>query len=188
MSENNTFQHDDYKNSLKRRKKRIWITVLISVFVLCAAVLIGVLWVKESAKAEKDRWNLGETKSYSYTYTGKNDDWTAEYLIDGSGGWTKTNGSYSYIGSYHSVLILSFVKDISEIPSVRSLIISYEDKNGGGTLHETFDKTTAVSSSYTLADDTHDGSYIYAEGDVFSVTINLDGQTQTIELKQAQQK
>ena len=185
MPENDALQQDDSKYIVKRRKRRIWITVLISVSVLCAAVIICVLWMTGSANKEKDRWNLGETKSYSYTNTGENDDWSAVYQIDGSGGWTKSDDMYSYEGSYHSILTLSFTKDISEIPSVRSRIISYEVKNGRGRINRSCDQNTALQGTYKLVDDTHDGSFIYAAGDVFSVTINLDGQEQTIKLTEA---
>lgn len=185
MPENDDLQQEEGKNIVNRRNRKIWITVLISVSVLCAAVIICVIWMTGTANTERDRWNTGETKSYSYMYTGGNEDWSAVYRIDGSGGWTKTNDTYAYDGSYHSVLTLSFTKNISEIPSVRSLIISYKDKNGSGTINERYDQNTALQGTYTLVDETSDGCCIYAVGDVFSVTMNLDGKVQTIELTEA---
>lgn len=124
-----------------------------------------------------------DAAAYSYTYAGENEEWTAEYVIAGLGEWTNTDDTLGYNGSYDTLLKISFKGDPAELPSIRHLIISYKLKDGYGTLDETYDEYSGARSSYSTSSGSS-GMYIYSKGDVFTVTINLDGSEQTIDLNE----
>lgn len=166
------------------RTRRICLAALISVSIICTAILIIALISGGSKNPPKDASNSGDANAYSYTYSGENDEWTAEYEITGAGEWTNTDDTLGYDGSYNTLLTISFKKDLTELPSVRHLIISYKLKNGGGTLDEAYEEDRTVLSTYSLSSNSN-SMYIYAKGDVFTVTINLDGTEQSIELHEA---
>lgn len=176
--------NDDFSsqgNENNNRTRKIYIGALAAVSILCVAVLIFALISGGSKNPSEDPSNSGDTDAYSYTYAGENDEWAAEYAITGAGEWTNTDDTLGYDGSYNTLLTISFKKDLSELPSIRHLIISYKLKNGAGTLDETYDEDETLRSSYSLSGGST-SMYIYAKGDVFTVTINLDGVEQTIEL------
>jgi len=163
-----------------KRVRKICIAVLIAVSVFCAAVLAFAL-VSGRHGDTADGQNSGDTDGYSYRYAGENDEWTAEYVIAGAGEWTNKDDTLGYDGSYNTLLTVSFKGDLTELPSIRHLIISYKLKNEGGTLDETYDEDSGAHSSYSESSDLN-GMYIYSKDDVFTVTINPDGKEQIIKL------
>jgi len=178
MQDDFSMQGNENNNN---RTRKILIVALAAVSLICTAILVVALISGGSNNSPDDPSNSGDTEAYSYTYAGENDEWAAEYAITGAGEWTNKDDTLGYDGSYSTILTISFKKDLKELPSVRHLIISYKLKNGGGTQDETYDEKSTVRSSYSQSSGSS-GMYIYAKGDVFTVTINLDGAEQTIEL------
>jgi len=163
-----------------KRPRILWISAILSTVVIAAGIIIYLV-MSGSSQTSEDQWKLGEIESYSYTYEGQNDEWTARYQIDGSGGWTKTDDTLGYDGAYEGVMTLSYRKDLSDLASVHHAVIIYELYQGFGKLDQTYIGTD-IRGILTLADGSHEGSFIYIKGDTYSVTLNLDGQEQTLTL------
>lgn len=174
-----SMQGDENNN----RTRKIYIGALAAISILCVVVLVIMLLIGESKNPSEDESNSGDAEAYSYTYAGENDEWAAEYAITGAGDWTNTDDTLGYDGSYSTLLTISFKKDLKELPSIHHLIISYKLKDGFGMQDETYEEDRTVLSTYSKSSDST-GMYIYVEGDVFTVTINLDGVEQSIELRE----
>jgi hypothetical protein len=124
-----------------------------------------------------------EVIKHNYTYKGENELWTAEYKVNGIGKFTKKDGITDYKSNSDEVLTITYKKELSEIASVKHLEISYESSAGGGTLTNNYDKNNPLSQkTYTLKSSCVGGA-IETKDEIIKVNINLDGKTQTIELK-----
>ena len=174
------FPEQENKNN-RKRVRIIYITVLIAVSVFCAALLAFMYVSGRYGNAPDGQKNSGDTDIYRYTYAGGNDEWTAKFEIAGTEKWTNKNNLLGYDGSYDTLLTVSFKGDLTELSSVRHLIISYKMGNQGGTIDQTYDEGSGARSSYSESSSSG-GAYLYSEGDVYIVTINLDGIEQTIGL------
>lgn len=86
----------------------------------------------------------------------------------------------------NKTLIVTYNKDISELSSVKHIEISYGDTVlKGKPLIEDYNNGSHARKTYTLKSHTT-GSAIESGDDIIKVTINIDNQIQTIELKNEQ--
>jgi hypothetical protein len=120
--------------------------------------------------------------NHNYTYKGENEFWAAEYNVNGEGTFTEKDGKTEYESISDTVLTVTYKKDLSGLSSVKHLEISYESSAGGGSLTESYDSNNPLDKkTYTLKSG-GTGTAIENKDEIIKVNINVDGETQTIEL------
>jgi hypothetical protein len=124
-----------------------------------------------------------EVTSHNYIFKGESDLWTAEYKVDGTDSWSKVEGKLHYESEATKVLTVTYKGDVSELHSVKHLEITYDTGTGGGKLTEDHDSDAPLSQKVFTFRSGGKGQLIPDKDEVIKVTINLDGDVQTIELK-----
>jgi len=95
-------------------------------------------------------------------------------------------GKSTFDSDLNKTLIVTYKSDISQLSSVKHLEISYEDiPFKGKTFKEDFNNDSHARKTYTLKSHTT-GSSVETGDSIIKVTINIDNQIQTIELKNEQ--
>lgn len=122
-----------------------------------------------------------EVIKHNYTYKGENELWTAEYVMNGTGTFTKKDGTLHYESNSNKILTVTYKKDISQLSSVKHLEISYESSVGGGKKAEDYNDGPPKEKTYTIK--SGGTGAIENKDEVIKVNINIDGKIQTIELK-----
>lgn len=123
-----------------------------------------------------------EVLEHNYIYKGENGFWTAEYKVNGTGIFTKNNGRTEYENHCDKVFTITYKEDISKLASVKHLEISYKSGVSGGNITEDYTDGLKAEKTYNMKSSSSGGA-IENEDDVIEVSINLDGETQTFELK-----
>lgn len=118
---------------------------------------------------------------YDYTYRGENEFWSAEYKINGTSTFTEKDNKTSYEENGSRILTVTYKGDISELSSVKHLEISYKNRRLG---YDFDDNESLNQKTFTLKSN-YLGT-VEGKDEILKVYINLDGKTQTIELKNEQ--
>lgn len=126
-----------------------------------------------------------EVIKHNYTYKGENEFWIAEYKVNGTGTFTKKDNKTSYESKCSEVFTVTYKKDLSELSSLKHIEISYKSSARGGKITEDYDDGSSPQKTYTM-NSGGTGGAIENKDEVIEVTINLDGNIQTIELKNEQ--
>lgn len=122
-----------------------------------------------------------EVIEHHYTYFGENDLWSAECKIDATVELFKVDDVLNAKTYKERILTVAYKKDILDLYKVKKLNISYNTSTGGSSLEEEFDDNSPTENTYTLKSSST-GTAIENEDETIQVTINIDGQIQTIEL------
>ena len=125
-------------------------------------------------------WNR-EVIEHHYIYFGENDLWSAEYKVDATVTFFKKDGVLNAETYKECILTVMYKEDISDLSKVKNLIISYNSSAGNGSISEEFDSQPPTENIYTLKSRST-GSAITNADESIPVTINIDGEIQTIEL------
>jgi hypothetical protein len=120
----------------------------------------------------------------NYIYKGENDLWIAEYKVNGTKTITEKKDKSEYKSEADNTLTVTYKKDVSELSSVKHLEISYKSTAGSGKITKNFDDNTPREKTYTFKAG-GSGAATVSKDEVIKVDINVDGKTQTIELKNA---
>ncbi len=124
-----------------------------------------------------------EVENYNYLYKGENASWTAEYAVNGTGIWTKTNGKLHYDNDIEKVFTITYKGNISELANVRHLEIAYETTAGGGRQTEDYDSSNPISEKTFKFRSRSQGVAVGRKDQTIKVTITLDNDVQSLELK-----
>ncbi len=123
-----------------------------------------------------------EVIRHHYVYTGENENWTAEYKVDGTGTFTKKDDKLEYKSNSEKKLTVTYKKDLSELSTVNHLEISYKSSAGAGKL--TFDSEgDQINQKSFILSGASSGGAIEDSEETIITTITLDGKTEIIELK-----
>ncbi len=126
--------------------------------------------------------NMDVTR-HNYIFRGESELWTAEYKVDGTDSWSKVDGKLHYESEATKVLTVIYKGDVSELYSVKYLEISYDTGTGGGKLTEDHDNDAPLSQKVFTFRSEGKGELMPDKDEAIKVTINLDGDVQTIDLK-----
>ncbi|WP_333886885.1 hypothetical protein [Clostridium sp.] len=113
-----------------------------------------------------------------YIYKGENDVWIAKYSVDVTGTWDKKDNKLHYEGNSNDTLTVTYKKNVSQLSSAKHLKISYKSSVGSGSIEQDSPK----EKTYTMTSGSTTG-IIEDKDEVIKVNVNLDGNIQTIELK-----
>ncbi|WP_027624924.1 hypothetical protein [Clostridium lundense] len=122
---------------------------------------------------------------YNYNYKGENNLWTAEYKVNGTSTFIEQGNKIYYDSDSKSTLIVTYKKDLSDLSSIKHLVISYESSAGNGNLNLKFDHYPPNKKTYMI-ESGGTGRALENTNEIIKVTINIDGKAQTIKLKNVQ--
>lgn len=122
-----------------------------------------------------------DVKKHHYIFKGENDNWTIVYEVNANETFFKKDGTLHYKNKSNATFTATCKKDSSDLASKKNIEISYKNSVGGGKLNEEIDqanpqKTFSMQTSST-------GGALVNEDELIEVNINIDGDVQTIELK-----
>lgn len=123
-----------------------------------------------------------EVINHNYTYKGENEFWDAEYNVNAIGTFTEKDNKTSYESESSKVLTVTYKRDLSELSSVEHLEISYKSSVQAGSITEDYDNESPLEKTYAIKSSSTNGA-IENKDEVIKVTINIDGNVQTIDLK-----
>ena len=124
-----------------------------------------------------------EVINHNYVYKGENEFWNAELKLNGIGVFTEKKNITSYESNCDKILTVTYKKELSELPSIKRLEISYKSSVGAGKLTEDYDDWHVLEDkTYTLKSSSKNGA-IENKNEVIEVVINIDGNIETIQLK-----
>ncbi|KLU61563.1 hypothetical protein CEB3_c19950 [Peptococcaceae bacterium CEB3] len=130
--------------------------------------------------------NRKEILNINYTFKGENKFWVAELQVKGIGIVNKNIfGTINFDSNLNKTLIVTYKKDIAQLSSVKYLQISYKEDDylpKGEKLVEHYDNGSHARKTYVLKSHTT-GPAVETGDSIITVTINIDNQIQTIELK-----
>lgn len=117
---------------------------------------------------------------HSFVFKGENEDWTVIYEVDVYETSYEKDGMTFYENESKKTLTATYKKDVSDFASNNNIEISYTSPLGEGKLTEVIDKKNP-KKTYSMKSASTNGSLVNGD-EVIEVTINIDGNKQTIEL------
>lgn len=118
---------------------------------------------------------------HHYTYRGENDLWQAEYKVDSRVTLSDDKGKITGSGDKESVLTVTYKNKLEDLAKVKHLDISFESSISAGAMEQKFDEEPPCETVYVLKLRTT-GMEVENEEETIPVTIDVDGNVQTIEL------
>ncbi|MDF2556980.1 MAG: hypothetical protein K0R71_808 [Bacillales bacterium] len=126
-------------------------------------------------------WNAKkDTTIINQVYSGKNENWTAQFEVTGTETFKDKDGTLSYENDIKKVLKVNYKGDLSQLNSSRHIDISYKSSAGGGSNSGDIDGRL-TSTSFTLKSSGQNCAFENKD-EIIEVSINLDGKIQRIEL------
>lgn len=122
-----------------------------------------------------------DVKKHHYVFKGENDYWTIVYEVNANETFFKKDGKLHYDSKSNETFTATYKKDLSDLASNENIEISYKSSVGGGKLTEEIDKVNPKKIFSMKSGST--GGALENEDEVIEVNINIDGNIQTIELK-----
>lgn len=119
---------------------------------------------------------------HEYTFKGESKSWIAEYKISGEEIFGEKNKRVDYTSRCDKLLTVTYKNDLSELDSIKHIEISYKSSSSEGKISEDYDDDIRPSQTYTNKSSSGNGS-IENKEETINVTINIDGNVETIKLK-----
>jgi len=124
-----------------------------------------------------------DVTNYKYTYTGENEQWNVVYKVNESVTFTNEDNILDAETEAKNVLTITYKGNLTDLSSVKHTEISYECSTEGGKRVEDYSEGESISSkTFTLISGGKNGA-LHSGDEIITVTINIDGDTQTLELK-----
>lgn len=124
-----------------------------------------------------------DVTNYKYTYTGENELWNAEYKVKETVTFTNKDNTLHAETEAKNVLVITYKGNLTDLSSVKHTEISYDCSTEGGKRSEDYSDGESISSkTFTLISGGKNGALHNAD-EIITVTIKIDGDTQTLELK-----
>lgn len=137
---------------------------------------VAIIFTIVSCSADK------EVTKHQYTFQGENEDWTSQFNVDGKEVFYKEDGVLKYDSEAEKLFTLKYKHDLADLASIKSIKVSYKHRAGGGSFSETYnDEDTERKGTFTMKSGGKGGT-IVKENEVIQVEINIDGETQKMDL------
>ena len=115
-----------------------------------------------------------------FIFTGENDSWSAVYVHNTMGWFTQSTYGLGFRSKGNDYLTVTYKKDLSNLADVKQFKLSYQLDSSSG-----YDSMDGPPGTKNFTFQGASGSLIRQDA-VYTVTVNLDGSMQTIELKNNQ--
>lgn len=127
-----------------------------------------------------------DVTKYNYTYKGENELWSVEYKVNCTVKSTYKDGELDIESASTNVLIVTYRGELSDLSSVRHMEIAYESGTHSGKKVSDYEVGDSISSNIFTMKSGGRNNAIPIENDIVRVTINIDGDTKTLVLKNNQ--
>lgn len=121
---------------------------------------------------------------HNYYFYGENDDWLAGLEYDAKEVFTKKkDGALEYDCEDKEKFVATYKGDLSDLANINHIEIGYESKTGGSKFTSDYEEGDGPKGlSFTLSGGGKGGALLQKD-EIITVTINLDGDIQTLEIK-----
>ncbi len=126
-----------------------------------------------------------DVTKYNYTYKGENDSWSAVYQTAGTVTFTEKKGKLDKERESNEELLLTYKGELTDLSSVRHMEILYETSTGKEKRVTDYETGESIQSKTFSLKSSGKGSAIPIENDIIKVTITLDDDVQSFELKES---
>lgn len=120
--------------------------------------------------------------NHNYAFKGENELWIAEYNINGTQEFIEKDGSTNFKSECQKEFSITYKNDISELSSIKNIVISYTSSTSKGEIVEDYKDGTQAEKTYEIQSSATGGA-IENKDDIIEVTVNIDGNIETFELK-----
>lgn len=128
---------------------------------------------------------VNENYENNYTFQGENDRWEAEFIYKETVTLNDKDDNTDVTTKDNELLTVTYKGELTDLSNVKHLEIAYESDIDSGRLVKDYDEGESISTKTFTIPSSGSGSPIIDENAVIKVTINLDGEEETIELKNA---
>lgn len=118
---------------------------------------------------------------HHYVFKGENDYWTVVYEVNTKATFYKNDGRLHCDIKSNNEFTATYKKELSDFSSKKNIEIGYKSITGEAKLSNEIDHTNP-QRTYSMKSSSTGGALEKAD-DVIEVTINMDGNIQTIELR-----
>lgn len=118
-----------------------------------------------------------------YSYLGENEDWKVELKLQAQEVFYNkgSSGSLQYDNKVNKTFTATYKHDLSELSSIKNLVISYDSSVGSGSINEDYIDTPPTEKTFSFTSG-GSGVAIQDKNEIIKANITIDGVTQTIEL------
>lgn len=128
---------------------------------------------------------VNENYENNVTFRGENDRWEAEFIYKETVTLNDKDDNTDVTTKDNELLTVTYKGELTDLSNVKHLETSYESDIDSGRLVKDYDEGESISTKTFTIPSSGSGSPIIDENAVIKVTINLDGEEETIELKNA---
>lgn len=122
-----------------------------------------------------------DVSTRNYVFEGENEEWTGEFEFNAIEVFTEKDGKLDYENKSNDKLTITYKGELAELASVKHIEISYQANSSAGSMASEYNDGPPTNTTFTLAGGGGNSALI-SEDEVITVTVNLDGETQTFEL------
>lgn len=119
---------------------------------------------------------------HNYTFKGENECWDVKYTVDATEIFTKKKNILGYDCNSDKLFTIAYKKELSDLSSIKNLKVSYKSHAESGSISEEYNDGPPTEKTYTIKTGGK-GRAIEGKDEVIKVTIDIDGNIQTINLK-----
>ncbi len=141
-------------------KKRIILVIMVALI-----AVVGYSWNRDVIR-------------HNLVYRGESDSWSAEYRVKGKWIFTEVDDRTEFDSYVDGVLIITYEQEVETAPKVEHLSIFYDLGPGSGHLREYHD--TIMKKTYRIE---RRNSGVPTPYTVMTITVDMDGNVETFELK-----
>lgn len=126
--------------------------------------------------------SVSDIVEHHYVFKGESEHWTGEYAVDYRGEFYYKDGTLCYDSNTDTKGSVTYKSELSDLASVKKIIVSYETPSGNGSITTVYDKPPG-EKTFNFGGGSDNGSLLFTSEDVITITITVDGKTETMELK-----
>lgn len=124
--------------------------------------------------------NKKDVTRYSYTYQGETELWKAAYKVDTTVTFTEKDGKLDGETDGKGMLVIEYKGELADLLYVRHSELSYEYTHGKEILTKNYGDGESITSKVFTLNSSRSG--VPLKDDIIKVSINMDGNIQTLEL------
>lgn len=118
-----------------------------------------------------------------YVFEGESDSWTGEMMVDSTMQFYEMDGILGCDTNERERLIVTYKGDVADLAVVKHLEIDYDAPLGGGSLQESYDPEYPLQEKTFTLSGGGSGVSLIQEDAVITVTVTIDGKTETFVMK-----
>lgn len=122
-----------------------------------------------------------ETIKHDYTFVGESENWSGEFVLKGTEVFYEEDGRLQYDSQNRTEFSVMYKGEVSELATLKKLVVSYDSPAGSGKTEATFDEPPR-NTVFSLGRSGGSGAMVKKD-DGIEVSVQWDGETETFELR-----